>query len=356
MIYKNWIWAIVATLTLGTASCSNMLDDINTEADTTTATSDTGSSMLPDTDSSSAQVDGTETTSQPGDTNDSAAGTDTTSNGDTSSPTDTGTSDPLDGTETTSQSDDTNDSAAETDTTSTGDTSFQKDTETIDSGDSATATISDSGSDDTAVGTDTTDSGTDTTTPTESETVPDTEYVCTQENCSGSCYTCINNECQPVAAGLVDPAGICQDQPDNVCGTNGNCDGKGNCQLKKAPNAVCEYKCEDGYENVYTCNPDSMYCDKVQTHTLCELGCTESGTMCQQPCTSDASCDSTSQFCCTADLADAAWCVESGNCVPRLAAGSDVPAGATGSEAYRCASGVSADGICCADEGGCAGA
>ena len=370
MITDNRILLAIIVVMFSSMACSKMLDDVNTELDTYTDTA-TGTAT-----NGGTATDSTSDSATIAQSSDSVADTETGTGSETT--TDTGTQTDSATTDTGTQTDSaTTDTGSQTDSATT-DTGTQTDSATADTGsqtDSATAdtgTQTDSATTDTGTQTDseTTDTGTqtdsetetatdtDTTTDSDTGSDSDTVYICSEANCNGSCYACNSqNECVPVAAGDTDPAGVCADQPSNVCGTNGLCDGDGGCQLKLAPNAECNRSCTASVETVYTCDPDTHICDNVQTTLDCgALGCVPAGNICMEPCTADSDCDTGTQFCCTATLAATSWCSVAGNCVSKLPSGSSVPTGAAETDAYRCESGVIADGICCNDAQGCDGA
>jgi hypothetical protein len=62
-----------------------------------------------------------------------------------------------------------------------------------------------------------------------------TEGVCCDQSDCGTCGTCkltgLMGFCQPVAAGGVDPKGVCAKQAASTCGKDGTCDGARGCRL-----------------------------------------------------------------------------------------------------------------------------
>jgi hypothetical protein len=62
-----------------------------------------------------------------------------------------------------------------------------------------------------------------------------TDGVCCQSGPCGSCRACnvpnFLGFCHAVGPGVMDPAGVCVVQPVAGCGTDGKCDGAGNCRL-----------------------------------------------------------------------------------------------------------------------------
>jgi hypothetical protein len=66
--------------------------------------------------------------------------------------------------------------------------------------------------------------------------------VCCATSCTGACRSCALpatlGACADVAAGQVDPRGVCVASAQSTCGTTGRCDGAGGCQLH-APGTTC---------------------------------------------------------------------------------------------------------------------
>jgi hypothetical protein len=58
--------------------------------------------------------------------------------------------------------------------------------------------------------------------------------VCCDQACTGQCRSCAlaatMGRCTPIAAGTLDPRGVCTAMAQSTCQTNGKCDGNGNCQ------------------------------------------------------------------------------------------------------------------------------
>jgi hypothetical protein len=161
--------------------------------------------------------------------------------------------------------------------------------------------------------------------------------VCCNSDCAGSCQTCAlpnaRGKCSPAVMGAPDPRGICQDQGETSCGSNGKCDGKGMCQRYPdgtvCRNAICDpasnTELPAGACQAGACNaPVARSCAPFR-------GC--NGVACASRCSSDSDC---SMGVCAG-----------GSCGTR-------ELGAACSKAADCASNVCAQGRCCA--GPCNGA
>jgi hypothetical protein len=99
--------------------------------------------------------------------------------------------------------------------------------------------------------------------------------ICCSSPCSGPCQSCaLNNAlgiCTSVPAGLPDPQGICRDAGASSCGTNGKCDGQGNCQKYVQGTTCLDPSCPSGtttFTPASTCDgagtcvtPTSITCD-----------------------------------------------------------------------------------------------
>jgi hypothetical protein len=119
--------------------------------------------------------------------------------------------------------------------------------------------------------------------------------VCCAEACNARCVACnlptSPGRCVPVAAGAVDPKGICAASPAGGCGATGACDGAGACSLQLA-GAPCAPTC-----SAFGQSTDGRTCDglgscgggKAKT-CLQNLACDPSTGACFAACSADAMC------------------------------------------------------------------
>lgn len=160
---------------------------------------------------------------------------------------------------------------------------------------------------------------------------------CCNSDCSGLCMACSNakkgrgenGRCEPIMA-MADPDNECLDQGESSCGTNGFCDGGGQCQLYRLNTTCGEPACTEDLSGII----NAARCDGFGTcvaagitdcgHSICFRGA------CQDDCSGagDGACDATA-YCngltCAARKINGARCAE----------------------ARECLSGICADGVCC---------
>jgi hypothetical protein len=113
--------------------------------------------------------------------------------------------------------------------------------------------------------------------------------VCCHTACTGACVSCAlpttKGVCTPIALNGADPRGVCQDNGAAMCGTNGLCDGLGNCQIY-APSTQCSPEsCDPNTSNhikpgtcaTGSCSADSEPCDPFMCGAggKCATGCTD---------------------------------------------------------------------------------
>jgi hypothetical protein len=161
------------------------------------------------------------------------------------------------------------------------------------------------------------------------------EGVCCDGACTGGCRSCAlasaMGHCTPLAMNAVDTKGVCSDQGATTCGTNGRCDGSGNCQKYKEGTVCAPETCSGNvYTPASTCSatgqctpPDSLPCAPY----------TCNGTACFNACTNDNNCIS-------------------GNVCNGNSCGKK-KRGASCSDAGECESTFCAQGVCC--DGACNG-
>jgi hypothetical protein len=122
--------------------------------------------------------------------------------------------------------------------------------------------------------------------------------ICCDTACTGQCKSCnvtgSVGTCKNVAAGTVDPAGLCVASAKTSCGNDGKCDASGNCSKwdssttcrdKSCPSntstAVLEAKC-DG----------AGACPPMQTQSCGNFKCDGPADVCLQTCSADLDCSS----------------------------------------------------------------
>jgi hypothetical protein len=167
--------------------------------------------------------------------------------------------------------------------------------------------------------------------------------VCCENACTGRCQYCASpssrGTCAPVragapdpraAAGLTDPALVCQDQGVGTCGNNGRCDGRGGCQRYENGATCRAARCETG-PNAET---GASICMNGSCRAPAAIGCAPfrgcTGNRCITQCGSDSQC------------ASGFFCLD-GTCGKR-------PTGGLCSRDGDCVSGICAQGRCCATE------
>jgi hypothetical protein len=154
--------------------------------------------------------------------------------------------------------------------------------------------------------------------------------VCCNSGCASACKACnlpgSMGNCTNVAPNATDPQGTCAMQLPMTCGTNGKCDGAGNCQ--KYPFGT---PCKDASCVTPTFTPASS-CDGAGTcvtpgQSSCSPYKCGTNNACKGSCTADADC--ISPFVCT-----------NGSCGKK-------PDGASCTTGSECMDSVCAQGVCC---------
>jgi hypothetical protein len=167
--------------------------------------------------------------------------------------------------------------------------------------------------------------------------------VCCDKACTG-CNACkqtlsgkADGTCSPVTSGQ-DPHDTCTDERDTKpCGTDGTCDGVGECRYVSSGQACTQASCSGGTFKPAAICDGAGNCPAAKAQDCAPFLCGLTG--CLKTCASQSDCDSTTSYC------DAA----TNTCAAKLSNGR--PA----SYSYQCSSGVVADGVCCnqACTGGC---
>jgi hypothetical protein len=148
--------------------------------------------------------------------------------------------------------------------------------------------------------------------------------ICCDSPCTGKCTSCAgtdtggaNGNCRPVSAGS-DPRNQCAASNESTCGTDGSCDGAGDCRLH-GTNVVCaQATCAGGSATpARRCNGNGS-CAGASPVSCGAFPC--AGSMCARECPSGQS-------------------PEGGRCVK--------PLGATCGSGTECGSGNCVDGRCC---------
>jgi hypothetical protein len=157
--------------------------------------------------------------------------------------------------------------------------------------------------------------------------------VCCESACTAKCYACSNaktgqasGKCAPVTAGT-DMDGECPDTPMSGCGTEGVCDGAGNCRLwaKGTPCSTGMCNASGNYVPAGTC--DGAQTCQVPAPNVCAPNiCVATG--CSQTCTTNND------------------CVGSTYCAGTMCAAKKAQ-GSTCANAAECASNYCVDGYCC---------
>ena len=157
--------------------------------------------------------------------------------------------------------------------------------------------------------------------------------VCCDQACTGACRSCSLSaslgRCTPIAAGTVDPRGVCTAMAQTTCKTNGKCDGQGGCQNWPVGTLCAEENCTGNvYKAPAVCNatgqcvaPDVIPCSPF----ICN------GTRCFTACTTNSQC--VTPFTCAA------------NSCGLKELGASCSAGAECKSTF-CAQGVCCDGAC----------
>jgi hypothetical protein len=103
-------------------------------------------------------------------------------------------------------------------------------------------------------------------------------FCCGSTSCP-SCQSCgvrgSEGMCADLPAGSTDPMGMCADEGVASCGTNGRCNGAGNCQ-RYPVGTPCNQACEGENLTSSTCDAAGM-CSVSETHDCTPLMCTTAG-------------------------------------------------------------------------------
>ena len=163
--------------------------------------------------------------------------------------------------------------------------------------------------------------------------------ICCDEACDGPCMACTaaakesgesDGTCGPARDGT-DPKNDCDDQGDESCGTDGKCDGAGECRLYVAGTRCGEPTCSMGVKSLpKLCNGEGD-CLVPATETCMPLLCM--GPVCSTDCLDNTNC-MPDEFC---DLIE-------NECMAKLADGEACQLGS------QCASGFCVDDVCCESE------
>ncbi|MCC6216753.1 MAG: hypothetical protein IT376_17975 [Polyangiaceae bacterium] len=160
------------------------------------------------------------------------------------------------------------------------------------------------------------------------------DAVCCDTQCAGACVACTaalkgagaDGGCGPIAAGA-DPASECADQGVASCGTDGACDGAGQCRRYAAGTECAAATCTGTTRTLASTCGGAGACTAGSTVSCAPYAC-GSGGACRTTCTQASHCASTS------------YC-GGGACIPKKALG-----GGCGS-AGECLSGLCVDDVCC---------
>lgn len=128
--------------------------------------------------------------------------------------------------------------------------------------------------------------------------------ACCDRACNGPCETCghagSTGTCTPVAAGALDPHGICPSETASSCGGTGLCDGKGACLLYPKATVCAPASCSDGVLTPVSLCDGAGMCTTGPKLSCAPLGCAASGDTCSRGCPGgDAIC--TLGYYCTGD-------------------------------------------------------
>jgi hypothetical protein len=148
------------------------------------------------------------------------------------------------------------------------------------------------------------------------------DEVCCDTACDGPCEACVeahtsapDGTCAPVLPGA-DPHDACEATAVESCGTDGSCDGAGECR-KYGSNQVCAGAMCSGsqFSAARTCDGEGT-CDPVTSMACGDDPCSTEG--CEKPCTVPADCP-TGSFCgankiCHNQLTNGAQCGAAGEC------------------------------------------
>ena len=161
--------------------------------------------------------------------------------------------------------------------------------------------------------------------------------VCCSTDCSKGCFSCAlpgkEGSCSAVPNGAVDPKGMCSDKGAKECGTDGTCNGSGNCRLYSDATICKQSNCAGGQTQATSYCSGSGICIAGTTRDCSPYQCNATATACIDSCSTNTECSAGNV--CT-----------NGRCGTK-------GLGATCTAASDCASGFCVDGLCC--EEACAG-
>jgi hypothetical protein len=161
--------------------------------------------------------------------------------------------------------------------------------------------------------------------------------VCCATKCGGSCLSCnlpgTVGTCAPVAAGAVDPAGVCRDQGASSCGGDGTCDGRGSCRLYPAGVVCAAGSCTDGSQRGTSTCDGLGKCTPGAARPCSPYACNAVTASCQGSCVDDRQCAAPYR------------CDTSGHCGKKQN-------GAPCAEKTECESNACVEGVCCNSECG----
>jgi hypothetical protein len=155
--------------------------------------------------------------------------------------------------------------------------------------------------------------------------------VCCATACPGTCASCAlpgsAGACTPLPAGQAAPTGTCTDHGATGCGTNGLCDGAGNCQVYPSTTVCAASVCAVGIETPASRCDGKGACVTAAVQACSPYVCGAAGA-CKTVCASDADC-------LAPDVCTAGTC-------------GLLPNGHTCTAGPSCGSGFCAQGVCCA--------
>jgi hypothetical protein len=118
--------------------------------------------------------------------------------------------------------------------------------------------------------------------------------LCCDSVCAGPCVSCnlagSAGQCRPVAAGGLDPHGLCATSAPTTCGSDGRCDGVGGCRKWDYRTDCATTTCKDGiYYGASQCN-GSGSCVPLFMASCSPFKCDAASNRCAATCTDDTDC------------------------------------------------------------------
>jgi hypothetical protein len=118
--------------------------------------------------------------------------------------------------------------------------------------------------------------------------------LCCDSVCAGPCVSCNQagsaGQCRPVAAGGLDPLGLCVTSAPATCGLDGRCDGSGACRSYDYRTSCAAAQCKDGsYSPASNCNGGGS-CVPLAMISCAPFKCDATGTRCASACVDDTDC------------------------------------------------------------------